>query len=166
MRIRHAVAKQQLLRIQDLTEVATLLLFNFPCDSDSSPETINFNIFKILYSLETRYLATGCTPQSSTFMPQQGIPCYPLNSFATGCSLQQDAHPVFQQAACYGKAVAVKAAAIEALAITAFVASNDPDVVDKCMTGFANLWKAGVLLLVIFVLDSYCPMMHCYVCNL
>ncbi|KAL0044066.1 hypothetical protein WJX82_006874 [Trebouxia sp. C0006] len=58
-------------------------------------------------------------------------------------SLQQDAHPVFQQAACYGKAVAVKAAAIEALAITAFVASNDPDVVDKCMTGFANLWKAG-----------------------
>ncbi|KAA6426975.1 MAG: hypothetical protein FRX49_03299 [Trebouxia sp. A1-2] len=58
-------------------------------------------------------------------------------------SLQQDAHPVFQQAACYGKAVAVKAAAIEALAITAFVASSDPDVVDKCMTGFANLWKAG-----------------------
>ena len=81
-------------------------------------------------------------------MTQQGIACCPLSSFATGCSLQQDAHPVFQQAACYGKAVAVKAAAIEALAITAFVASNDPDVVDKCMTGFANLWKAGMLLLV------------------
>ncbi len=73
---------------------------------------------------------------------------------------------MFQQAACYGKAVAVKAAAIEALAITAFVASNDPDVVDKCMTGFANLWKAGVLLLVISSLNTCCLMMHCYVCNL
>lgn len=61
------------------------------------------------------------------------------------CSLQQDAHSVFEQAACYGKAVAVKAAAIEALAITAFVASNDPHVVEKCMTGFANLWKSGAL---------------------
>ncbi|KAL3156213.1 hypothetical protein ABBQ32_012494 [Trebouxia sp. C0010 RCD-2024] len=57
--------------------------------------------------------------------------------------LQEDAHPVFEQAACYGKAVAVKAAAIEALAVTAFTASNDPAVVDKCMTGFANLWKTG-----------------------
>ncbi len=99
-------------------------------------------------------------------MSQQAIACCTPNSFATGCSLQQDAHPVFQQAACYGKAVAVKAAAIEALAITAFVASNDPDVVDKCMTGFANLWKAGVLLLVTFLLNSCCLMMHCYVCNL
>lgn len=61
------------------------------------------------------------------------------------CSLQEDAHPVFEQAACYGKAVAVKAAAIEALAVTAFTASNDPAVVDKCMTGFANLWKTGTL---------------------
>lgn len=60
------------------------------------------------------------------------------------CSLQEDAHPVFEQAACYGKAVAVKAAAIEALAVTAFTASNDPSVVDKCMTGFANLWKTGM----------------------
>ncbi|KAL3152749.1 hypothetical protein ABBQ38_012337 [Trebouxia sp. C0009 RCD-2024] len=58
-------------------------------------------------------------------------------------SLQEDAHPVFEQVACYGKAVAVKAAAIEALAVTAFTASNDPAVVDKCMTGFANLWKTG-----------------------
>ncbi len=94
-------------------------------------------------------------------MPQQGNPCYTLNGFA-GCSLQQDAHPVFQQAACYGKAVAVKAAAIEALAITAFVASNDPDVVDKCMTGFANLWKAGVLLPITSLLSSCCLMVHGY----
>lgn len=98
-------------------------------------------------------------------MPQQAIACCTTNSFATGCSLQQDAHSVFQQAACYGKAVAVKAAAIEALAITAFVASNDLDVVDKCMTGFANLWKAGVLLLVTWSLNSCCLVMHCYDCN-
>ena len=73
---------------------------------------------------------------------QQSLPIT-CSSFA--CSLQQDAHPVFEQAACYGKTVAVKAAAIESLAITAFVASNDPHVVEKCMTGFANLWKSGAL---------------------
>lgn len=56
---------------------------------------------------------------------------------------------MFEQAACHGKAATVKAAAIEALAITAFVASDDPSVVDKCMTGFANLWKAGELLLIL-----------------
>lgn len=58
-------------------------------------------------------------------------------------SLQQDAQPVLEQAACHGKGVSVKAAAIEALAVTTFVACNDPGVVDKCMTGFANLWKSG-----------------------
>ena len=59
------------------------------------------------------------------------------------CSLQQEAQPVFEQAAMYGKSVAVKAAAIEALAISACVASENPSVVDKWMTGFANLWKTG-----------------------
>ena len=65
-------------------------------------------------------------------------------SLCVACSLQEEAHPVFEQAACYGKAIAVKAAAIEALAVTAFTASDDPAVVDKCMTGFANLWKTGM----------------------
>ena len=61
--------------------------------------------------------------------------------------------PCLEQAACYGKAIAVKAvlpsaaasaaAAFAALAVTAFTARNDPAVVDKCMTGFANLWKPG-----------------------
>ena len=59
------------------------------------------------------------------------------------CSIQLEAQPVLEQAACYGKAATVKVAAIEALAITAFVASENPSVVDKCMTGFANLWKTG-----------------------
>ena len=60
------------------------------------------------------------------------------------CRLQLDVHPVLEQAACYGKVAIVKAAAIEALAITAFSASNDYAVVAKCMTGFANLWKTGM----------------------
>ena len=34
------MAKQHLLHIQDLTEVATFLICDFPCDSDSSPETL------------------------------------------------------------------------------------------------------------------------------
>lgn len=50
---------------------------------------------------------------------------------------------MYEQTACYGKGVAVRAAALEALAITTFVACNDPAAVDKCMTGFVNLWKSG-----------------------
>lgn len=68
----------------------------------------------------------------------------PESRWCVSRSLQADAHPIFEQAACYGKAVAVKAAAIDALAITVFTASNDAAVVDKCMAGFANLWKSGM----------------------
>ena len=77
----------------------------------------------------------------------------------THCSIQQEAQPVFEQAACYGKAAAVKAAAIEALAITAFVASESPSVVDKCMTGFANLWKTGGSL------TWHCGQVHHWLCQ-
>ena len=60
------------------------------------------------------------------------------------CSLQQDAQSVLEQAACHGKGISVKTAAVEALAVTTFVACNDPEVVYKCMTGFDNLCKSGM----------------------
>ena len=59
------------------------------------------------------------------------------------CRLLGEARPVLEPASSTGKLPALRAAAAEALALLAFVGSEDPDVTDGAMQHLSGLWSAG-----------------------
>jgi hypothetical protein len=59
------------------------------------------------------------------------------------CSLFQELQPELVRATKYGKGLAVKVSAVEALTLTCFVAAEDESTTTEVMDHLQTLWRKG-----------------------